>query len=270
MVYSLLMVNVSNPGYYCTVDLWNYCGDNGEYWKQLVDIKVPLSIDDMACLTYTSLVMLLSVLSLIAVCNKKKTMNNNVLLSLLFASGMVLLLFSVYTIAIQLYAPNRSAPGSSDISSKIRSHLKDSLHAYSNGEDGNFNNYAWEMTMKDGCCCGVDGYTDFLDVGAEIPEYCICTSNMTSNSSTLHCYDPQYECEIETEYNVTTKGCYEFITSHVQSHQNDIYFRKFLMSMCVSAIQSICFFFLIIIFYNIVLLQRNNQTKWERAASVPL
>ena len=138
MVYSLLMVNVSNPGYYCNVDLWNYCGDNGDYWKQLVDIKVPLGIDDIACLTCNSLVMLLSVLSFIAVCNDKKIMkNNNVFHSLLFATGMVLLLFSVYTIVIPQYAPNRSATGSADILSKIRSHLKDSLHAYSNGEDRN-------------------------------------------------------------------------------------------------------------------------------------
>ena len=237
MVALLFKVHASNPGYYCTRDLENPCGVNGEYWKQLVDIQLPLSISDIVCLIFHSLVILSLVLSFIVVCNGKKIKTYKTVIIHLYATEVVLTLFYLYTVIIQWNAPNRLVPGSSDFSREIRSQLKDSLHAYSEGEDGIMNN-AWDGTMKDGCCCGVDGYTDFLDIGAEIPEYCTCTSNMTSNSSTPRCYDPQLECEIETKYNVTTKGCYKFISRKVQFHLDRINSRMLLVSMWVYFIQS--------------------------------
>ena len=235
MMALLFKVHASNPGYYCTHDLENPCSVNVEYWKQLVDIQVPLSINDIVCLIFHSLVILSLVLYFIVVCNGKKIKTYKTVIILLYATEMVLLIFYLYTV-IQSHAPNRLVPDSSDLSRGIRSQLKDSLHSHSEGEDAVINN-AWEMTMKDGCCCGVDGYTDFLDIGAEIPEYCTCTSNMTSNSSTPRCYDPQLECEIETKYNVSTKGCYKFISSKVQFHLNRINGRMFLVSMWVYFIQ---------------------------------
>ena len=237
IVALLYVVNISNPAMFCTRDLLNSCGDSGQNWMRLVDIEVPLSISDIVYLISNSLIILLSVLSFIVVCNGKTIMTYERVMNLLFASEVVLMLFFGYALVIQINAPNRFAPGSADISSKIRIQLKDSLHYYSEGEDVIMNN-AWEGTMKDGCCCGVDGYTDFLDIDAEIPEYCTCTSNMTNNSSTPRCYNPRLECERKTKYNVTTKGCYNFIIDKLQSYQKRIHQLKFLIFILVSAMQS--------------------------------
>ena len=245
MVILLWMVHASNPGYYCTRDLENPCGVNGEYWKQLVDIQLPLSISDIVCLIFHSLVILLLVLSFIVVCSRKTIKTDKTVIGFLIATEVVFTLFYFYTVIIT----NRLVPGSSYFSREVHSQLKNSLLVYVDGEDDIINN-AWEGTLKDGCCCGVDGYTDFLDLGAEIPEYCTCTSNMTSNSSTPRCYDSQHECEIEHKYNVTTKGCYQFISSKIRIHLFRISGRMFYVSMWVYIIQSLFLIFSIMILWS--------------------
>ena len=216
------------------------CRLNGEYWKQLVNINVPLSFSDIGCFTTHSLVILFSVLSCIAIleCKWKKIIIFLIINGCLITTTVLFLTIFSCTILIQDWVSNRLPFGLSDISQEVRSQLKDSLLSYGDGEDDIINN-AWENTMKVGCCCGVDGYTDFLDIRTEIPEYCICPSNITSNSSSPGFCDPQLECDPKN--NQTTKGCHEFIMNKIQIYQIDIYVKKILVSSTVSSLQFIFF-----------------------------
>ena len=226
----LLKITISKSGCFFTCE---------EYWKQLVDIKAPLSTDDIVCLISNALVILFSVLSYIVVSKRKKLMACKTVKCCFSATVIVVMSFTGYSILTQAHSTNRLLPALSDVSRGIRSQLNGSLNSYIDGDDAGIHK-AWVRTMKDGCCCGVDGYTDFLDLGAKMPEYCICTSNMTSNSSAPRCYGSQLECDAKN--NLATKGCYGFIINKIQLYKYDIRNTKICTSMFSCIMQYVVLF----------------------------
>ena len=64
-----------------------------------------------------------------------------------------------------LYAANLDVPQSSYVSSEVHRQLKSSLFDYREGNRAVIG--AWENTMKEDCCCGVDGFGDFLEIGVQ-------------------------------------------------------------------------------------------------------
>ena len=97
--------------------------------------------------------------------------------------------------------------------------------------------------MNDGCCCGVDGYRDFLKLGMEIPEYYKCTLPGTSRSRrngipTCYGKDSVF-CDNVPEYNETSSGGFRCIVKHIQHDQKQIHVTKMIMFMSVSTGQLI-------------------------------
>ena len=235
-----VLSQIINPGAKCEKACWAYYGIHGECWTSLVSVKSPLNAYDITGITSNCLIILLSVLSVIAAYKRKKI--------IIYASGCLVILAAlvlmVYTgIMISLYAENGDTPNSSDISREVHDQLIDSLYAYRDGNSAV--KKAWENIMKMGCCCGIDGYMDFLELGEEIPEYCTCTLNTYFSYSwspvyqcnSGNCY--QSKCDMDSKYNVTSKGCMELVLDQVQEDQNHILIIKMITFMSVSTSQLI-------------------------------
>ena len=72
--------------------------------------------------------------------------------------------------AIVFFNSFRSSIYSTDLRDNIRMQLEYSLPLYD--ADGFRLREAWDNTMEDGCCCGVDGYRDFDILNMSIPSVC--------------------------------------------------------------------------------------------------
>ena len=103
--------------------------------------------------------------------------------------------------------------------------------------------------MKKGCCCGVDGYKNFIEIGEEIPEYCsfrVSNNYLYIDGSRYYiCNSPShlyFECDLDSQYNVTSKGCSEFVLDQVQKDQRHIRIMKIKTFGYVSSSQLILVF----------------------------
>ena len=103
----------------------------------------------------------------------------------------------------------------------ISSQLSKSLLQY--GHDDNITR-AWYNTMRDGCCCGLQGYQDFINIGVDVPPHCECYDeeeqlcsykgcNRQHNSDSYR----QSECTGSLNSNFTNAGCLSFVVDKVDS-----------------------------------------------------
>ena len=239
------MLQIGNPGAKCNRDIWDHYGLHGECWSSLVSVKTPLKLNayDITGITSNCLIILLSLLSVIAAYKKKKIIIY-VVGCLIILATLVLILYTC--LIISLFAESRDAPNSFDSSGEVYDQLMDSLHAYRDGDPTVMN--AWENMMKEGCCCGVVGYRDFLKTGTDIPEYCTCNVEKTSDRmiyypGTRVCYTiTSRECHVEPKFNVTSIGCREYVLDQVQENQNHVLIIKIITLMSVSTSQLILVF----------------------------
>ena len=241
-----VLSQIINPGAKCEKRVINYHGIYGKCWTGLVSVKTPLNAYDITGITSNCLIILLSVLSVIAAYKRKKIIIYGFGCLIILAALMLM----VYTgIMISLYAENSDTPNSSDISREVHNQLIDSLYAYRDGDPAV--KKAWENIMRMGCCCGVDGYRDFLELGEEIPEYCTCRADTSYRPYSwtpfvYKCNFPHYlyyKCDMDPNYNVTSKGCMGFVLDQVQEDQNHILIVKMITFMSVSTLQLILIFF---------------------------
>ena len=231
-----VLLSVSNPGTHCDRHTWGYFGIDGDCWSSLVNIKVPLSAYDITGITFNCLIILLSVLSVIAAYKRMKI--------IIYVAGCLIILASLVLMAYTgilggLYAANRDVPQSSHISSEVHRQLKSSLFDYREGNRAVIG--AWENTMKEDCCCGVDGFGDFPDIGVTIPERCACKGHSEKNPfDRPYCStDRTRECHMDSTYNVTTRGCLGHIMDQVQDYQKVVHVVKMITFMSVSTLQLI-------------------------------
>ena len=111
--------------------------------------------------------------------------------------------------AIVFFNGLRSSIYSSELRNIIRVQLKASLARYN--EDGFQLREAWDNTMADGCCCGVDGYQDFSNVNMSIPS--VCQTEAYSG-----CQFSKEARIVSVDGNATfSHGCVDLIMSHINS-----------------------------------------------------
>ena len=221
-----VFVQISRPGTRCHWNSWDYHRGNGECWSQLVNVDVPLTAFDITGLATNCLIISLAIVSIIAAYMRKKV--------IIYVAGCIIILTTlvlmVYSGAMGgFFAARHDAPDSEHVKREVRSQLKNSLFSFREADP--IVNSVWENTMSDGCCCGVDGYSDFLELGQEIPEQCTCRFRRNS------CY--YYNCHMVTGYNVTSKGCFGMIMTQIQNDRNDIHLAKMITFMSVSTLQLI-------------------------------
>ena len=138
------------------------------------------------------------------------------------------------------YQDGQDVSDSSRVLEEVRDQLEYSMDMYNN-------NYpdikrSWDNIMKDGCCCGVHSYKDFLELGKEIPVYCKCIPPRTEGYGYGHetCYgNADIFCNNVPEYNVTSSGCFRYIKRHIQHYRKQIHVAKMIMFMSVTAAQLI-------------------------------
>ena len=102
----------------------------------------------------------------------------------------------------------------------IESQLKKSLQNYARSTSS-LNGLVWQDMMEFGCCCGINGYSDFEYVGLDIPSVCRCVSiNDTKHMSDHeHFYCPDSEPSNRRCYDVNEnlymeKGCIHSINDN--------------------------------------------------------
>ena len=241
LVALLVLSHIINPGAKCERGFWDFLDLHEECWSSLVSVKLPLSVYDITGIISNCLIILLAMLSVIAAYKRKKI--------IIYAAGCLIILAAlvmmIYTLVmISLHAENRATPtsNSSDTSREVHNQLIDSLYAYKDGDPAVTN--AWKKIMQKGCCCGVDGYRNFLEIGEEIPEYCSCrVSNnylYIDGSPFYKCNSPSYlyfECDLDSKYNVTSKGCMKFVLDQVQKDQRHLRIMKIKTFVYVSSSQ---------------------------------
>ena len=236
-----VFVQTSSPGTRCHWNSWDYHGCNGECWNQLVNVDVPLTAFDITGLPTNCLIISLAIVSIIAAYMRKKVIIY-VAEVIIYVAGCFIILAAlvlmVYSGAMGgFFAARHAAPDLDHVTREVRSQLKNSLFSFREGDP--IVNSVWENTMSDGCCCGVDGYSDFLELGQEIPEQCTCRIQRNSYSGNLdaRCYDTGYNCHLDTKYNVTLKGCFGNIMRQIQNDRNDIHIAKMITFLSVSTLQ---------------------------------
>ena len=231
-----VLLSVSNPSTHCDRHKWGYFGIDGDCWSSLVHIKVPLSAYDITGIAISCLIILLSVLSVIAAYKRKKI--------IIYVAGCLIILAALVLMAYTgilggLYAANRDVPQSSYISGEVHRQLKSSLFDYREGNRAVIG--AWENTMKEDCCCGVDGFGDFLEIGVTIPERCACKGHSKKNPfDRPNCStDRTRVCHMDSTYNVTTRGCLGHIMDQIQDYRKVVHVVKMITFMSVSTLQLI-------------------------------
>ena len=222
-----LLLRISNPATKC----WDYYGIDGGCWGRLVNTEGPLSSYDITGITFNCLIILLSVLSVIAAYKRKKI--------IIYVAGCLIIMATLVLMAYTgilggLYSASYDVLQSSYIYSNVHRQLKSSLFDYRDGDRAVMS--AWDDTMGVECCCGVDGFGDFLDIGLPIPEICSCKR--------LRARDPFHSprcchMSMDSTYNVTKRGCIRYIMEQVQDYRKDFHVVKMITFMFVSTLQLI-------------------------------
>ena len=230
-----VLVNVSNPSTHRDRRVWDHFGINGKGWSQRVNIEIPLSTYDITTITSNCLIILFSVLSVVAAWKRKKIIIY-VLGCLIILTALVLM---VYTgVMVGLYSENHSVLGSSLITHKVHNQLMDSLYSFGNSNP-DIKTFLVN-TMIDGCCCGVDGYRDFLEIEKEIPVCCKCRPPGPGSYTAPTCYGQVHDyCDNDPKYNVTSVGCFGHILEKIQHDRRGIHVTKMITFMSVSTLQLI-------------------------------
>ena len=161
-----VFAQISRPGAICH---WNYYRHVRECWSQLVNVDVPLTAYDITILATNCLIISFAVVSIIAAYMRKKIT--------IYVAGCFIILTAlvlmVYSGAVGgFFAARHATPVYGHVTREVRSQLKNSLFSFREGDP--IVNSVWKNMMFNGCCCGVDGYKDFLELGQEIPEECTC------------------------------------------------------------------------------------------------
>ena len=101
---------------------------------------------------------------------------------------------------------------------------------------------AWQNTMRDGCCCGLNGYQDFTNIGMDVPPHCGCydeeeqpcfykgcTRRCISNLNRLS------DCIASPHTNFTNAGCLPFVVDKVDGTTKSVAVAQ-VVSVMVSAV----------------------------------
>ena len=127
---------------------------------------------------------------------------------------------------------SHDVPDSSRISEEVHDQLQYSKDMYNN--DYPDIKKSCDNTMKDGCCCGVFSYRDFLLLG-----YCKCLPprNRGYGYGLATSYGTgDFFCNSIREYNITPRGCFRYISRHIQHDRKQIHVAKMIIFMFVSTV----------------------------------
>ena len=150
-----------------------------------------------------------------------------------------------------------NAPDLSIVRLEVHDKLKASLYQYDNNNPDV--KTIWDNTMIGGCCCGANSYRDFLEIGKEIPVSCKCkpASPPKGNYYTT-CYNEHIYCDNDATYNVTSRGCFDYIMWQVEPDRADLHVDKMNVFMYVSTAQLVLVIFAMIFTFFIPLFDRTS------------
>ena len=224
-----VLVHISNPGNHCRRESGNSYAIPGECWTRLIYVDVPLSAYDISGITANCLIILSAIVSIIAAYMRMKT--------IIYVAGCFMILTALepigYTAAVAgVYVASETTPQLTDISREVHKQMKSSLYDYK--DRATAVTAAWDNIMISGCCCGVDGYRDFLELGDDIPEYCSCNIGYYYKP---RCYKGLDTCKMDDKYNVTSDGCFAYVMYQIEEDRNNFHVAKMIAIMSVSTSQ---------------------------------
>ena len=211
----------------CSEAPWNVHEFTDECWKQLVNIAAPFGMYDITGIIINCLFVLF-VFSRMMLSWVRQLPFVRCLLLLM----AIVALFTNTGILETILMPYCGTRHQSDLSQEVRHKLKESLLDY---RDRSYPEATavWDTTMKEGCCCGVDGLSDFLDLGQDVPESCSCLGSF----SKPRCYVTGMNCDLDQEYNVTSRGCLKHVMEKIEGWEGSVLVLKSVTYVSISLLQ---------------------------------
>ena len=225
-----VLVTISNPGNHCRRESRHDNSIPGECWTRLIYVQVPLSAYDISGIAANCLIIVSAIVSIIASYMRMKV--------IIYVVGCFMILTALepimYTVAVGgVYAASETTPQLTEISSEVHKQMKSSLYAYSAGDAAV--TAAWDEIMIKDCCCGVDGFRDFLEIGEKIPDCCTCRAAFYYEPAL--CYKGSGTCHVDSKYNATSNGCFAHVMDRIEEDRNDCYVAKMIVFLSVSISQ---------------------------------
>ena len=219
--------NYSSLSLRCSEAPWKVHQFTDECWKQLVNIGIPLGMYDITGIIINGLFIVLVTSRMMLSWVRQLPFVRCLLLLM-----AIVALFANTGILETILTPYCGTHDQRDISQEVRQQLKKSLLEY---RDRSYpeTKAVWDTTMKEGCCCGVDGLSDFLDLGQDVPESCSCLGSF----SKPRCYVIGMNCDLDQEYNVTSRGCLKHVMEKMEGWEGSVIVLKSVTYLSISLLQ---------------------------------
>ena len=194
------------PGSMCDRSGWRWVHLHGPCWTSLIKLQADATWYDIIHLTGYAEALLCSLIVVLLrckCCSKMPSIERcfrRIILTLGFV--MVLSAFGNLYIYVQQYKL------SDHMAVTISGQLSESLQLYGNDD---IITRAWQNTMLDGCCCGMQGYQDFTNIDMEVSPYCGCYKEQQPDLYKGCSQLSRIGCAAEPNTNITNKGCLEFV-----------------------------------------------------------
>ena len=205
----------------CDRSGWRWAQLYGPCWNSLIKLQPTTTWIDIAVIIGFALILLCSIA--LVLCRYTKLSKKYPIerfFQKVIAIIPIVILFLPILIAcffLQLYMTSSRPMQTKAISSQ----LSKSLLQY--GHDDNITR-AWHNTMRDGCCCGLHGYQDFINIGVDAPPHCECYDEEEQHCSYKGCTRQhnsdsyrQSECTASLNSNFTNAGCLSLVEDKVDS-----------------------------------------------------
>ena len=201
------------PWSMCDRSGWRWVQLHGPCWTSLIKLQADTTWYDIIHMTGYAGVLLCSLIVVLlrcTRCSKKHSIEkccSRIILVLGFAMNL--------SACGNLYIYVQQYKLSDNMAITIYGQLSESLQFYDNDDTIT---RAWQNTMLDGCCCGMQGYQDFTNIGMEVPPHCGCYEEQQPGLYDGCTQRSKDGCTASPNTNFTNTGCLEFVFHNVSEN----------------------------------------------------
>ena len=199
----------------CNRKHWKYSKIYGDCWSDMLQVKITTTTLEATSMIVNGIELTVAIFGILAAYKRWKRAVYLLSTVILIATILLMVLCGITGGSYAAYGTLGSTVNlNHDIEFQMMETFQDAF-----GNDFYKYQDAWKNTMRLGCCCGVNGYKDFFDVGFEtndVPEYCKCQKDYYDFVCNTNIdYDDRY-CSAAPGTNITSKGCLSFVLDEIQ------------------------------------------------------
>ena len=199
----------------CNRNGWDYSNTYGDCWSDMLQVKITTTTLETTSMIMNGIELTVAIFGILAAYKRWKRAVYLLSTIILVATILLMVLCGITGGSYAAYGTLRST---GDLNRDIEFQM---METFQDAFENNFYKYqdAWENTMKLGCCCGVNGYQDFQDVGYEpndVPENCQCRKSYWDLVCNTYPYFGGRTCSAVPGTNITSKGCLSYVLNEIQ------------------------------------------------------